>query len=199
MTKASGNQQLCDENENKKGKAALNGDIGEHDEVAELQWRSMVSALAAEGRLDNCTAVCGLTDPATDPATSAAIALGLLISELSQEPWKGRVITFNETHQLHKLHGANLKVKLQPLVAALGPLKKGTNLQGVVVDWTFGSSPRPRKCSLTRLQDLRRPRPSVTKDIAFVRPKVTNGCSEAQVRRPGPSGTRIAFGAPRRK
>ncbi|PUZ54092.1 LOW QUALITY PROTEIN: hypothetical protein GQ55_5G102200 [Panicum hallii var. hallii] len=100
---------------------------GEHDEAAELQWCSMVSALAAEGRLDNCIAVCGLTDP----ATSAAIALGLLISELSQEPWKGRVITFEETHQLHKLHGANLKVKLQPLVAALGPRKKGANLQGV--------------------------------------------------------------------
>ncbi|KAG2592761.1 hypothetical protein PVAP13_5NG577700 [Panicum virgatum] len=108
--------------------AALNG---EHDEAAELQWRSMVSALAAEGRLDNCIAVCGLTGPApaTDPATSAAIAQGLLISELSQEPWKGRVITFDETHKLHKLHGANLKVKLQPLVAALPPLKKGGNLQ----------------------------------------------------------------------
>ena len=69
--------------------------------------------------------------PATDPATSAAIALGLLIWELSQEPWKGRVITFDETHKLHKLHGANLKVKLQPLVAALGPRKKGANRQGV--------------------------------------------------------------------
>ena len=38
------------------------------------------------------------------------------------------MITFNETH---KLHGANLKVKLQPLVAALGPRKKGANRQGV--------------------------------------------------------------------
>ena len=87
-----------------------------------------------------------------------------------------------------------------------------------VGDWTFGSSPHPRKCSLTHLQgptrgsqaypkvsdkqseaQAQRPRPSVTKDITFVRPKVTNGCSEEQVRRPGPSGTGIAFGAPRRK
>ncbi|CAO1942174.1 unnamed protein product [Urochloa humidicola] len=104
---------------------------GEHDEAADLQWRSMVSALAKEGRLDNCIAVCGLTGAATDPAVAAAVALGLLISELSQEPWKGRVITFDETHQLHKLHGANLKEKLQPLVAALGTRKKGANLQGV--------------------------------------------------------------------
>ncbi|CAL4946695.1 unnamed protein product [Urochloa decumbens] len=104
---------------------------GEHDEAADLQWRSMVSALAAEGRLDNCIAVCGLTGAAKDPAVAAAVALGLLISELSQEPWKGRVITFDETHQLHKLQGANLKEKLQPLLAALGPRKKGANLQGV--------------------------------------------------------------------
>ncbi|EES01714.1 hypothetical protein SORBI_3003G347400 [Sorghum bicolor] len=106
---------------------------GEHDEAKELQWRSMVYALATEGRLDNCIAVCGLMTgtAATDPAVSAAIALGLLISELSQEPWKGRVITFDETHQLHKLHGANLKEKLQPVVATLGTRKKGANLQGV--------------------------------------------------------------------
>jgi len=106
---------------------------GEHDDAAELQWRSMVYALSAEGRLDNCIAVCGLMTgtAATDPAVSAAVALGLLISELSQEPWKGRVITFDETHHLHKLHGANLKEKLQPLVATLGTRKKGANLQGV--------------------------------------------------------------------
>ena len=109
-----------------------------------------------------------------------------------------------------------------------------------VGDWTFGSSPHPRKCSLIRLQGLKerkpsipegigwtlrsassktvnfgtkditscrpkvtdgcpeaqaqRPIPSVTKDIAFVRPKVTNGCSEAQVRRPWHSGKGINFG-----
>jgi hypothetical protein len=55
---------------------------GEQDDAAELQWRSMVYALSAEGRLDNCIAVCGLMTgtAATDPAVSAAVALGLLIS-----------------------------------------------------------------------------------------------------------------------
>ena len=107
---------------------------GEHDEDAELQWRRMAASLAAEGRLANCIAVCGLsgaTSAATDTAASAAIALGLLISELSQEPWKGRVITFNETHQLHKVLGTSLKEKLRPLVESMGKHKKGANLQGV--------------------------------------------------------------------
>ncbi|KAG2593645.1 hypothetical protein PVAP13_5NG012551 [Panicum virgatum] len=107
---------------------------GEHDEAAELQWRRMAASLAAEGRLANCIAVCGLSGAAAavaDQPASAAVALGLLISELSQEPWKGRVITFDETHQLHKVRGANLKEKLRPLVAAMGAHRKGANLQGV--------------------------------------------------------------------
>ncbi|CAO2168709.1 unnamed protein product [Urochloa humidicola] len=107
---------------------------GEHDEAAELQWRRMAASLAAEGRLANCIAVCGLSGAAAavaDQPASAAVALGLLISELSQEPWKGSVITFGETHQLHKVLGTNLKEKLRPLVAAMGAHKKGANLQGV--------------------------------------------------------------------
>ncbi|XP_066386192.1 uncharacterized protein [Miscanthus floridulus] len=107
---------------------------GEHDEAAELQWRCMAASLAAERRLANCIAVCGLsgaTLAATDTAASAAIALGLLISELSQEPWKGRVITFNETRQLHKVLGTSLKEKLRPLVESMGKHKRGANLQGV--------------------------------------------------------------------
>jgi hypothetical protein len=106
---------------------------GEDDEAAELQWRRMVAAMAAEGRLTNCISVCCLSSVkvAKDPSASAAIALGLLISELRQEPWKGRVITFDETHQLHKVHGANLKEKLRPLMAAVEARKKDANLQGV--------------------------------------------------------------------
>ncbi|WVZ93556.1 hypothetical protein U9M48_039526 [Paspalum notatum var. saurae] len=104
---------------------------GEHDEAAELQWRRMVASLAGEGRLANCIAVCGLSGTAGGTPASAAIALGLLTSELSQDPWKGRVITFNARHQLHKVLGTSLKDKLRPLVEAIGAHKKGSNLQGV--------------------------------------------------------------------
>ncbi|KAK3123163.1 hypothetical protein QOZ80_8AG0625030 [Eleusine coracana subsp. coracana] len=106
---------------------------GEDDEAADLQWRRMVATMATEGRLANCIVVCGLSSVtvAKDPSASAAIALGLLISELSQAPWKGRIITFDETHKLHKVHGGSLKEKLRPLVAAVEARKKGANLQGV--------------------------------------------------------------------
>ncbi|KAM0872860.1 hypothetical protein ACQ4PT_038420 [Festuca glaucescens] len=102
---------------------------GEHDESAELQWRHMVSTLASEGRLTNCIAMCALSSSVEKPPAAAAIALGLLISELSQEPWKGRVITFDATHQLHKVHGASLVEKLRPLAAVRA--QKGANLQAV--------------------------------------------------------------------
>ncbi|CAM0884873.1 unnamed protein product [Alopecurus aequalis] len=103
---------------------------GEHDESAELQWRHMVSNLASEGRLSNCIAMCALSSSAEKPPAAAAIALGLLVSELSQEPWKGRVITFDtSTHQLHKVRGASLVEKLRPLAAVRA--QKGANLQAV--------------------------------------------------------------------
>ncbi|KAI4989040.1 hypothetical protein ZWY2020_036357 [Hordeum vulgare] len=102
---------------------------GEHDESAELQWRRMVSSLVSEGRLSNCIAMCALSSSVEKPPASAAIALGLLISELSQDPWKGRVITFDATHQLHKVRGASLVDKLRTLAAVRA--QKGANLQAV--------------------------------------------------------------------
>ncbi|KAF7059931.1 hypothetical protein CFC21_066769 [Triticum aestivum] len=102
---------------------------GEHDESAELQWRHMVSSLASEGRLSNCIAMCALSSSVEKPPAAAAIALGLLISELSKDPWKGRVITFDATHQLHKVRGASLVEKLRTLAAVRA--QKGANLQAV--------------------------------------------------------------------
>lgn len=41
------------------------------------------------------------------------VALGLLVSELSEEPWKGQVITFSENPQLHIIKGNTLKEKCE--------------------------------------------------------------------------------------
>ncbi|CAA0842205.1 Uncharacterised conserved protein UCP015417-vWA [Striga hermonthica] len=42
-----------------------------------------------------------------------SVALGILVSELSEEPWKGKVITFSEKPQLHAVKGENLKEKTE--------------------------------------------------------------------------------------
>ena len=67
---------------------------------------------------------------------------------------------------------------------------------------TFGTKDitfcRPKVTDGCPEAQAQRPRPSVTKDIAFVRPKVTNGCPEAQAQKPRPSVTKdIAFVRPK--
>ncbi|CAL5392394.1 unnamed protein product [Camellia sinensis] len=42
-----------------------------------------------------------------------SVALGLLISELSEEPWKGKLITFSEKPRLHKIKGESLISKTE--------------------------------------------------------------------------------------
>ncbi|VVA89791.1 unnamed protein product [Arabis nemorensis] len=40
-----------------------------------------------------------------------AVALGLLVSELSQDPWRGKLITFSENPQLQLVEGDDLRTK----------------------------------------------------------------------------------------
>lgn len=42
-----------------------------------------------------------------------SVALGLLVSELNEEPWKGHVIDFSQHQQLHLIEGNSLLEKSQ--------------------------------------------------------------------------------------
>ncbi|PWA85310.1 hypothetical protein CTI12_AA149770 [Artemisia annua] len=79
--------------------------------VAELQWKRMVDDLLKEGKLTNCIAVCDVSGSMNGTPMEVCVALGLLVSELSEEPWKGHVITFSESPQLHLIKGPDLKSK----------------------------------------------------------------------------------------
>ncbi|CAD5188903.1 unnamed protein product [Musa acuminata subsp. malaccensis] len=81
------------------------------DEVAELQWKRMVEDLSKIGSLRNCIAVCDVSGSMDGTPMEVSVALGLLISELSEEPWKGRVITFSERPMLHRIEGESLQEK----------------------------------------------------------------------------------------
>ena len=65
------------------------------DKVVELQWWGMVNDIAKKGKLSNCIAVCDVSGSTSGLLMELCVALGLLVSELSEEPWKGRVITFS--------------------------------------------------------------------------------------------------------
>jgi len=91
------------------------GSLGDGDggEVAELQWKRIVDDLLKKGKMRNCLAVCDVSASMDGIPMEVSVALGLLVSELSDEPWKGKVITFNKEPQLHVIKGDNLKSKTQ--------------------------------------------------------------------------------------
>lgn len=76
--------------------------------VAELQWKRMVEDLSVSGKLSNCIAVCDVSGSMSGEPMEVCIALGLLVSELCEEPWKGSVITFSQKPQIHKVNGKSL-------------------------------------------------------------------------------------------
>jgi len=86
---------------------------GDGGEVAELQWKRMVDDLLKKGKMRNCLAVCDVSGSMLGIPMEVCVALGLLVSELCEEPWKGKVITFTAQPQLHLIKGDNLKSKTE--------------------------------------------------------------------------------------
>ncbi|XP_058200581.1 uncharacterized protein LOC131315504 [Rhododendron vialii] len=82
-------------------------------EVAELQWKRMVDDMAKKGKLTNCMAICDVSGSMQGIPMEVSVALGLLISELSEKPWRGKLITFSANPQLHKIKGDSLQSKTE--------------------------------------------------------------------------------------
>ncbi|KQK11817.1 hypothetical protein BRADI_2g62566v3 [Brachypodium distachyon] len=102
---------------------------GEDDEVSELQWRRMVDDLHAKGSLRNCISVCDVSGSMEGTPMEVCIALGVLTSELSEEPWAGKVITFHSRPSIHVIKGNTLRAKMN-FVERL-EWHGSTNFQGV--------------------------------------------------------------------
>ncbi|CDY22349.1 BnaA06g36710D [Brassica napus] len=82
-------------------------------EVAELQWARMVEDVAKKGKMKNSLAVCDVSGSMAGVPMEVCVALGLLVSELNEKPWKGKVITFSENPQLHLVTGSSLREKTE--------------------------------------------------------------------------------------
>nr|XP_043630544.1 uncharacterized protein LOC122601875 [Erigeron canadensis] len=93
--------------------ASLNQGSSGAGNVAELQWKRMVNDLLEKGKLTDCIAVCDVSGSMNGTPMEVAVALALLVSELSAEPWKGHVITFSQYPQLHLIEGRDLKSKIE--------------------------------------------------------------------------------------
>lgn len=86
---------------------------GDGGQVAELQWKRMVDDLLQKGKLKNCMAICDVSGSMDGTPMEVSVALGLLVSELSEEPWKGKVITFSESPTLQIIQGDSLMEKTE--------------------------------------------------------------------------------------
>ncbi|XP_073147486.1 uncharacterized protein [Henckelia pumila] len=87
------------------------GDSDGGDQVAELQWRRMVDDMAKKGKLHNCLAICDVSGSMIGTPMEVCVALGVLLSELCQDPWKGKIVTFSQNPKLHVLKGDSLHSK----------------------------------------------------------------------------------------
>ncbi|KAL5552561.1 hypothetical protein UlMin_039962 [Ulmus minor] len=79
--------------------------------VGELQWKRMVEDLLKLGKMRNCLAISDVSGSMSGIQMEVSVALGLLVSELSEDPWKGKIITFSKNPQLHFIKGDNLRSK----------------------------------------------------------------------------------------
>ncbi|KAL8254273.1 hypothetical protein R6Q59_032494 [Mikania micrantha] len=82
-------------------------------QVAELQWKRMVEDMSKKGKLNNCLAICDVSGSMSGIPMEVCISLGVLVSELSEQPWKGKVITFSKNPNLNLIQGDDLRSKIQ--------------------------------------------------------------------------------------
>ncbi|CAB4311774.1 unnamed protein product [Prunus armeniaca] len=89
-------------------------DVGQ---VAELQWKAMVTWFKKQGKLNNCLAVCDVSSSSMAGIQNymdVSVGLGLLLSQLSEEPcWKGKVISYSPNRELRLVGGDDLKSKCE--------------------------------------------------------------------------------------
>lgn len=75
----------------------------------------MVEDLSNIGKLKNCLAICDVSGSMYGLPLEVSVALGLLVSELSEEPWKGKLITFSRFPQLQVIQGEDLRSKINSI------------------------------------------------------------------------------------
>ncbi|XP_021810759.1 uncharacterized protein LOC110754069 [Prunus avium] len=95
--------------------------------AAGLQWKTMVDDFyLKQGKFKKCLVVCDV-----ESNNKVSVGLGLLLSQLSEEPWNGKVITYNENPRLVSIQGHDLKSKYEFMTTKLGPLDVGVNFEKV--------------------------------------------------------------------
>jgi hypothetical protein len=121
----------------KQGSAKLNtGVLGPHDIVSEVlrnnclmngsdaadrkeflstQWDALVKRFLECGRFDRTMAIVDVSGSMSGTPMDVAISLGLLVSELTSEHYRGQLITFSQDPCFHQVSGSDLFEKVRSI------------------------------------------------------------------------------------
>ncbi|TQD98236.1 hypothetical protein C1H46_016190 [Malus baccata] len=103
--------------------ASLEKEQGGVTETAEVQWQRLVKELSSKGKLRNCVAVCDVPESMRGALKEkVCVSMGLLISDLSEKPWKGFVVSFSKVPMLKRIEGEDLQSKCE-FMRNLGPTR----------------------------------------------------------------------------
>eukprot|EP01118_Nematostelium_gracile_P007755 TRINITY_DN2535_c0_g1_i1.p1 TRINITY_DN2535_c0_g1~~TRINITY_DN2535_c0_g1_i1.p1 ORF type:complete len:535 (-),score=174.24 TRINITY_DN2535_c0_g1_i1:42-1478(-) len=91
---------------------------GKVDEVVELQWKVIIDDILKGGVFKNSIVLSDVSGSMSGIPMQVSIALGLLISEVTAEPFKDVIITFHETPTFYKVTGQNLCERVSSIAAA---------------------------------------------------------------------------------
>ncbi|KAF9361330.1 hypothetical protein BGX26_004188 [Mortierella sp. AD094] len=92
--------------------------LGEDDlgvKTLEAQWKSYVERLAKSGTMDSTMAMCDVSGSMSGQPMEVAIALSLLLSQLSRPPFNRLVLTFSESPKIHRVPEGSLMQQVQSL------------------------------------------------------------------------------------
>jgi hypothetical protein len=82
------------------------------DTIIEEQWKVIEQRVADLGTLKDCLVISDVSGSMSGTPMEVAIALGLLISSLTREPYKNQIITFSEYPQFHTVKGNTLNERV---------------------------------------------------------------------------------------
>ena len=88
------------------------------DPVIEAQWSSLISGIKTAGLFKDAISVCDVSGSMSGIPMQVAIALGLVVSEMTAEPFNNKIITFSAVPKWHTITGTTLKEKVNNLERA---------------------------------------------------------------------------------
>jgi hypothetical protein len=81
--------------------------------LIEAQWGVMVDELLKMGTLNGIIPMCDVSGSMDGTPMDVCLALGLLVSQVSTEPFKDLIITFTDTPDFHQIKGESLKERIK--------------------------------------------------------------------------------------